>query len=451
MGTYSRRANMKRLLRQLWIVIGALVAAFAVSWLIYMPDAEQRGVWRAQTGGSIITLNVAQAKVYSETSISCVHDLTFPAHLKLVEMAEGARIETDGDTMLLHLGGSVDPTPYARIDALPDTCGPLDPANATPRATFDVMWAAMDEHYAFFDLHGVDWDARRALAPAPDAQMDNDALKALFLQTMDGLDDGHVHFGSPEIGYDSPALPPDWFPENAPFERADLGQIARDTVGADLTVLDLTGVEYTLLPDGIGYILIRHMGLDTPFGASETSAMALAFGEVADALQDARAIIIDIRYNPGGSDGVSFGLASHFTAQPVDVFTKTTRDGDGQTDPFTATLLPFDDTPLTQPVILLTSRLTGSAAEILTLAMRELPQVTTMGEPTSGGLSDVLGITLPNGWGLGLSNQTYLTMDGQLYEAIGIPPDVPFAIESAPLLMGDDPLLRAAFQRASGQ
>jgi carboxyl-terminal processing protease len=73
-----------------------------------------------------------------------------------------------------------------------------------------------------------------------------------------------------------------------------------------------------------------------------------------------------------------------------------------------------------------------------------------MGEATSGGLSDILSFKLPNGWGLGLSHQTYRTMDGDLFEAVGIPPDVPFAIDAAPLLLGEDPLLRAAFARARG-
>ena len=101
-------------------------------------------------------------------------------------------------------------------------------------------------------------------------------------------------------------------------------------------------------------------------------------------------------------------------------------------------------------MILLTSKLTGSAAEILTMALRELSQVTVMGEATSGGLSDILSFKFPNGWGLGLSHQTYRTMDGDLFEAVGIPPDVHFAIDAAPLLLGEDPLLRAAFARTCG-
>ena len=454
MGTGAGGADVKRLLNQLWIVIGAVVAAFVMSWVYYMPDAEQRGVWHAQTGGSIIALNMLQAKFYSETSVSCVEQLTFPAHLKLVEFAEGATVTIDGDTLLLRIDGALDPTPYTPIETLPAACGPA--TDATPRDVFDAMWTAMNEHYAFFDLHSVDWDARRTLAPAPDAEMNDVALYNLLSQALIGLDDGHVQLGSP-MGYFSPFQAPVWFTQAPYFERdnylirADLTRTAYETVGAPLTPVELTGIEYALLPDGVGYISIRHMGFDTPFGARSEPAMAQAFVEVADAMAQANSIIIDLRYNPGGSDSVSFGVASHFTDQPVDVFTKTTRDGDTQTAPFTATLHPFDTTPLTQPVIVLTSKLTGSSAEILAMALREMPQVTVMGEATSGGLSDILGFKLPNGWGLGLSHQTYRTMDGALYEAVGIEPDIPFSIDAEPLMNGEDPLLRAAFERARGR
>ncbi|MCF2903723.1 S41 family peptidase [Octadecabacter sp. CECT 8868] len=438
-----------RLLKQLWIVIGAVVAAFLVSWVLYMPDANERGVWRSQTGGQIITLSPLKAQLYSESSASCVHQLTFPAHMKLVEMAEGATVQVVGEALHLLADGTLEPILFDRIAALPDTCGAFNP-NAPALDVFNAMWAAMDEHYAFFSLHNVDWDARRDFAPTGAPTLTNEDLFALLSETLTGLDDGHVQLVSPFDGF-SPAVRPSWLPEGDTQVRETLTQIARDTVGPALTPVELTGVEFTLMPDGVAYVLIRHMGLNAPFGTTEQAAMATAFADVAAEIETANAIIIDIRYNPGGSDSVSFGVASHFTGQPVDVLTKTTRNGDGQTEPFTATLQPYDPTPLTQPVILLTSELTGSAAEILTMAMRELPQVTTMGHPTSGGLSDILGFTLPNGWELGLSHQTYRTMDGGLYEGVGIPPDVAFEIETAPLLQGEDPLLRAAFQRARGQ
>jgi len=209
-----------RLMRQIWIVLGVLVAVFVLSWLYYMPTADQRGVWRAQTGGSIVTLSPFTASMYSETSVSCVRQLTFPAHLKLVELAEGARVIADGEVMQLVIDGAIEPLPFERIDALPDTCTEAD-AGATPHEVFWAMWTAMNDHYAFFDLHGVDWNARRALAPAPDSQMPDAALFELLSQTLVGLDDGHVQLVSP-LGYFSPSVAPDWQPEASALSRTQL-------------------------------------------------------------------------------------------------------------------------------------------------------------------------------------------------------------------------------------
>lgn len=438
---------MKRFLNQLWIVIGFAVVAFIASWIYYMPSSDERGVWRLDSGGVIVSITPLRAKMYSETAVSCTLDLSFPAHLKLVELAEGATIQTVDDQLLINLDGTLDPMRLTRIAALPDTCTTPD-NNATALEVFDAAWHAMNDNYAFFDLHGVDWDARRALAPTGVDRLNLDGLFDLLSEMLDGLDDGHIFLASPIDVY-SPAQPPEWFIDG--LTRRTLAETARTAVGADLTPVAQTGIEYTLLPDGIGYVLINHMSINTPFGTKSQSAMSLAFAEVADTLAGASTIIIDLRYNPGGSDTVAFGIASHFTATPLDALTKTTRSGTGQTAPFTATVQPFDATPLTQPLIVLTSDLTGSAAEILTLTLRELDQTTLMGHPTSGAFSDIMGLKLPNGWDLGLSNQTYRSMDGDLFEGIGIPPDVRFDITPAPLLAGEDPLLRAAFALAREQ
>lgn len=438
-----------RLLRQIWITLAVLSGAFALSWLYYMPNSDQRGVWRSETGGAILRLAPLQAALYSETQVSCLRQIGFPAHLKLVELAQGATLQRDGAQLLLTIDGLLDPLAFDRIEALPDMCQPPDPAAASPREVFDALWHAMNDHYAFFDLHGVDWAARRALAPDEAAQMSDEALFTLLSETLRGLDDRHVQLGAP-FGRFSPAHAPDWPAPTSTLTRDSLIQTARDTLGTPLTSVDLTGIDYALLPDGIGYVLIRHLDIDTPFGAKSGPAMALAFAQVAEALQDSRAIILDLRFTPGGRDTAAFGVAGHFTSDILPVFSKTTRHGAGFSDPFEAAVRPVDDTPLDQPVAILTSQLTASAAEVLTLALRELPTVTLIGEPTSGSVSNVMGVKLPNGWELGLSNQIYRSAHGESFEKIGIPPDLFVEIDPAGMATGDDAVLRAAFVWARG-
>ncbi len=431
--------------------IAFIVAAlFTLSWVIYMPNSAERGAWRADTGGAVLELTSLSATLYSESSHSCLSVISFPAHLKLIELVEGAHVSVIDDQLLLELDGSLGANRFNKLDALPPGCSDPDPDTATARDVFYATWSALNEHYAFFDLHEVDWNARQDLAPEPGGvtPVSDAVVNTMLLRLTEGLDDGHLHFGSDQIGYDSPSEDPEWLPEDGSLTREALHDIAYANAGTTLIQMGTEPIHYGLRDDGIGYISVQEMDVTVPFGGNSTAAMAATFGEVLSDLSEAQALVIDIRYNPGGSDTVSFGLAGHFIDVPLEAFTKTTRVGDAQTKPFTGVVMPVDDTPDTRPVVLLTSSLTGSAAEILTLAMREIDQVTTLGEPTSGGLSDVMGFTLPNGWGLGLSNQTYLTMDGDLFEGVGIPPDVSVPFETTQYLAARDPVLAAGFSKA---
>ncbi|MEL6570317.1 MAG: S41 family peptidase [Pseudomonadota bacterium] len=439
---------MIRLFRNLGIALLGLIGLFAISWLIYMPNGEQRGAWKLSTGGNYLVLTPLTATLYTDSGHSCFAELTFPAHLKLVEMLEGATAEVVAGQLHLDVDGSLDTRIFEKVDVIPANCTAVDPAGATPKDVADAVWTAMNDHYAFFDLHGVDWAERKALIPTADAQLSDDEVNTLLLTMTAGLDDGHVHFGSPERGYDSPSLPPDWIPTDGSLTRQSLTEIAIAGVGVALTDVAGTDVSYGLRDDGIGYILIKSMNVDVPFGGRSQETAAAAFGTMLSALDAAKALVIDIRYNPGGSDSVSFGFAGHFITSAKPVFTKTTKDGDSQTEPFTAVLAPFDNTAETRPTVIMTSRFTGSAAEIFTLAMRTIDTVTVLGEPTSGGLSDVMGFVLPNGWGLGLSNQTYLTMEGEVFEGIGVPPDQPVAYPTEAFQNGEDPVLAAAIETA---
>jgi C-terminal processing protease CtpA/Prc len=109
---------------------------------------------------------------------------------------------------------------------------------------------------------------------------------------------------------------------------------------------------------------------------------------------------------------------------------------------------PTTDNPFTGEVYLLTSRLSISAAESFALAMSTLPNVTLVGEPTNGVLSDMWFAILPNGWIATLSNERYLSSDGISYERIGVPPDVEVLISSADLETGNDLIVEAALELA---
>ena len=72
--------------------------------------------------------------------------------------------------------------------------------------------------------------------------------------------------------------------------------------------------------------------------------------------------------------------------------------------------------------------------------MNALPQVTTIGETTQGGLSDLLFVFLPNGWLVTLSNEQYTSHDRIVYEGVGIPPEIELLMSPDSLAEGRETL-----------
>lgn len=433
---------MKRLLKYIFGALAAVLIGFAVSWPFYMPSQAERGVWLHPGNGNIIDLGRITADMYNTTSIGCTKTASFPAHMGLVSLMEGASVQAQNGKLDLIVNTTIERQSFDPIESLPTSCS--DPAEATPHLVFETMWAAMNENYAFFDLYGVDWDERHALSPEPNTELSDEELFEVMQKALTGLDDGHVQLLAGELGYFTPSVAPSWMPE-VELSRETLTQIAIDTANAALKRSEFAPIDYGMRDDGIGYISIGGMWVDNGIGQSEISIAKEAFSQISEALKESKALIIDVRYNPGGSDGIPLTYAGFFIPDAVTVIKKRTKAGSSWVDPGEASISPAPASlQMEQPTIFLISDLTGSAAEIFTMAMREMPNVTVMGEPTGGGLSDIHGITLPNGWRFGLSNQEYRTNAGELFEAIGVPPDIAFEIDGDSLQDGEDTLLRAA-------
>lgn len=427
---------MKRILT--WVVglAAAGPIALAVTWVFNTPPEATRGVWQTEGYGLVLDVSGTKIDVYETSALHCHRDMRIPAHLWLVNLLEGATFTQEDARLKINLSEGLNPIYADPIAALPDTCATA-PAN-TAQNTFDVMWEVMNTHYAHFDTHGVDWAARKSLRP--DGPLDDAALLDVMKEALKGLDDGHTFIVAGDDVW-SPSIPPAWHDDRHVMRDTTLKAVA------DLSPPNDLGLLAGFAAPGIGYVYMAHMDPPTALGETPYDAATNAFGQIVEYFQvnNAKSIILDVRYNPGGTDNVSLAYAGFFTDTALPVFEKSTRTETGMTAPFTATLEPHS-IMMPGPVVVLTTPYTGSAAEIFTLAMRELPQVTVMGEPTSGGLSDVLTFTLPNGWGIGLSNQIYQTNDGGKYERTGIPPDIPVAVDINAAKSGEDALLNAAIQ-----
>ena len=182
----------------------------------------------------------------------------------------------------------------------------------------------------------------------------------------------------------------------------------------------------------VGYIAINGMG-GYSYGSidSQVDELHHVLNEVLSELSDTDALILDIAFNGGGSDLYSLEIASHFTEEKRVGFSKWPRDRTQyRLDRYVTPIRERDENAVQylKPIYLVTSDITASAAEIFTMCMRAMPQVTTVGMSTEGALSDILFKSLPGEWELGLSNEIYVDHEGVCHEGPGVPPEVPIDV-----------------------
>ena len=181
---------------------------------------------------------------------------------------------------------------------------------------------------------------------------------------------------------------------------------------------------------GVGYVNVAAMYMGSgkeEVATSLPTQIALvdeAMTRVIAELGRAKALIVDARFNTGGYDAVALRIIGYLTHERRLAFTKKAVEGGGYTNTQEVYFEPQGKRQFTGPVYYLQSDYTVSAAEIFSLAMMALPNVTRVGTPTYGVLSDSLEKKLPNGWSIGLSNEVYVAVDGKLYEGRGIPPTI---------------------------
>jgi carboxyl-terminal processing protease len=157
-----------------------------------------------------------------------------------------------------------------------------------------------------------------------------------------------------------------------------------------------------------------------------------------------KALVLDLRGNPGGFGGMAIPVAARLVAQPTDLGTIQFRD-------FANRLVAapsLDGKPFLGPVVILTDEGSASTSEILAAGLQEAGRAKVVGEGTVGA---ALGSTierLPDGAVIQIPVAGFLTPKGVAIEGRGVQPDRRVLETRAALLAGQDPVLDEALALA---
>lgn len=399
------------------------------------------GYWRTDGYGYLLHFSGARFEAYEVSRQSCMRvvDGRLSGNQIPDLGAEGLTMDASLENGGLALRNNMTQYFFARkVETPPTPCQKGGtPETDDPVTNFEVFWTHFDEHYAFFNLYRVDWQkVYKKYRPRVTANTSPDELYAIFTEMLSPLKDDHIILVKNQKTVFTPVnLSSETFGDlSASMEAIEEMYIEHP----DIQIFGDRDLFFRRLNKEVGYLLIDAMA---GFGKNPEEEKAAAEEAIDQALSAAAAVktlILDLRFNEGGWDGVSLALASRFADRKRLAFTKHAREGNGFTALRSFYVEPAGSQRFSGKVILLTSRFTVSAAEVFVLAMRTLPNVTLAGETTAGAFSDMLERHLPNGWTVSLSNEVYRAADGKVYEYLGLSPEIKVPLDPQALTKRQD-------------
>ena len=197
------------------------------------------------------------------------------------------------------------------------------------------------------------------------------------------------------------------------FERP--GQSQPIAVTLKRTKLEVKSVQWVMLSGQIANIRISQFA----YGATDELTAA-----VRDAKQaGAKAIVLDMRNDPGGLLDEATGVASVFLEPNQPIFISQVRDGDQSTYRAGGADVQTD-----LPTVVLVDHGTASAAEIVSGALKDNHRAKIIGQPTFGTGTVLNQYPLSDGSAILLGTELWLTPDGKEIRGQGIKPDIEVAL-----------------------
>ena len=207
-------------------------------------------------------------------------------------------------------------------------------------------------------------------------------------------------------------------------------------------------VQALLMPPIVPEVRVSRQG-DVGIIAFNFFLLEPILGEVQKAIErfrqsGAKAIILDLRGNPGGFGGMAIPIAARLISHEISLGTIQFRD-------FANNLVAgpsLDQKPFGGKVIILTDEGSASTSEILAAGLQEAKRAVVVGDNTVGAALGSTIEALPGGAVMQIPVAGFKTPKGVAIEGRGVQPDRRVLETRAALLAGHDPVLEEALVMA---
>jgi C-terminal processing protease CtpA/Prc len=300
---------------------------------------------------------------------------------------------------------------------------------------FEAVWNRVNDVYPFLEFKAIDWDSIYTVYLQRVEEARGDEFYLVLNDLLAELRDGHVYYHTDGGGEVYPFYPQRHFKDRHAYSPF----VVRKYFDKELRVTDSESAEYEILPGNIGYVFLSDFHEDY---------LINEFPAVMDHLRNTEGLIIDIRQKRGGELQNIEAVVSWFVSSPID-WPRLYYLGEPVT---TGQVQPRGSFTYTSPVVVLINGSTYSAGEVCTEVLRQLPNVTAVGDTTGGGggagasyppalVSDY---DLPSGKLISTPTGYFERYDGQMIEWLGVPPDIQVTQTESDIKAGRDRQLEYA-------
>lgn len=371
--------------------------------------------------------------------------------------------------------------------------------SSTPEATsypgdnypdiFQSFWNGMNTNYVFWGIDTTNWDNMYTVyKPLFDQLTIFDSsheakAEQYFSQMTRGLIDSHYTLDFELTGnsfqpatYRRLQLDPNYFTDSAfpaavidsliPHKYIDPSSLV---MGTDTVTLEGTATPFTAITGTISgnilYLYFSNFALSQA-GANTGPVFNYFFNTLHGSYAGLKGIVIDLRGNGGGEiEDLDYLVGQMVTSQYTFGYTRY-KNGVNRLDytPWApAVVKPWvgGSVNVTAPIVVLADHLSVSMAEITTMAIKTLPNGKFIGTRTWGANGPLTSSVYFDGGQFTIgsaafgssgymfvytSSSMFKYLNGDIYEGVGVPPDIYARETTAAYLNGDDLVLDAALK-----